>query len=377
MDARKTTIKELEGKKQADFEARKRLLEGLGETLFQRIGSENPFTESVGNTPGGLLTEYRRLHKEIAESAEMIKFLENEILKLKELEKAISEKEAEKSRIDLALAEVHTMLGLALFNDPEYHNDSVIPIQEAETLLGKIDEQETKLNDLEKQEGGILTWLGKNAQMAVSKTILAKHRSSLQRLYRSTGEKFNVNDPEKPLEGEVGELAEKARDLRGQISSLVADLAVLKGERRKIGDSFGSDGSPSRRIQGLEKHITHVKGEFTSVYLRFGSLAAEDGWKEALAAFIKEEDSPALANAEYLKSQVCEYELKIKKIKASIRIDEERNEIEKIKKSIVGQQQKIVLAGEAIANYEKQIAEIESKIEELNVFIQGEHGIEK
>ena len=372
MDERKNNIKDLEGKKHADIEARNRLLECLGEALLQRIGEGEPFTENSGDTPGALLAEYRVLQKEIAESADMIKSLEKEILQLKELEEAISAKEAEKSRLEEELGEAHSRLGKALLEDPDFHDASGLSRRQEESLLAKIDEQEVKLEELEEREGGIFTWLGKNAQIAVSKALLSKNRFALQRVYRSIGEKFSSSVH--ALDGESAEAAGKAMEQREFLSSLNADLAELKGERRKIGDSFGSDGNPSRRIQGLEKRIANVKGQFPGVYLRFGSLATESSGREALASFNREEDGPILEQAEIFASSIAERELEIKKIKAAMKIDDEKAEIEKMKKAISSQQHKISAAEEAIAGLEKHIAETELSIEEMKAFIQEDHG---
>ena len=166
--------------------------------------------------------------------------------------------------------------------------------------------------------------------------------------------------------------AVKASELKTCLSSVAAELSGLKGERRNMGDFFGTEGSPSRHIQGLEKHIAHVKGEFPAVYLRFGSLAAEPAGKEALASVMKEEDSVAVAKADAIKDQIAKRELEIEKIRTAISIDNEKAEIEKMKKAIANQQQKIASANDAISDLEKQIAETGRRIEELKAFIENE-----
>ena len=121
MDERKNAIRDLEDRKQADIEARNQLLENLGETLFRRIGDGNPFSdlesqEGGGENPGAILGEYRRLQKEIADSAGIIKGLEEDIIKLKELEGKIFTREEERSRLEKELEEVYTRLGKALLS---------------------------------------------------------------------------------------------------------------------------------------------------------------------------------------------------------------------------------------------------------------------
>jgi chromosome segregation ATPase len=233
-------------------------------------------------------------------------------LRLKELEEAISAREEEKSKLEQELEEVHAGLGKALLEDPDFLDVTGTAKRQEEALLDRINEHELKLEELEKREGGILAWLGKSAQMTVSKTILAKNRSALKQLYRTTGEKFLFSKPVELLEGESALTAGKVMELRELLTSLSQDLSDLKAERRKIGEIFGAEGSPSRRIHGLEKHIDHVKGNFADVYLRLGSLAVEEKEYALLSSFLVEDDTPVLEKVAFFKSQITQSELENK-----------------------------------------------------------------
>jgi len=375
MENRKSKIKELETKKTSDIKARNKLLEELGNALFARIGEGEPFTDSAD--AAGALAEYRGLQKDIADSEDIIKSLEEEVLKLKELEEAISVREEEKSRLDKEIEEAQVGIGKALFEDPDFHDATGTARRQEENLLAKIEEQESKLEELEKKEGGVFTQLGKNVQMTVSRTLMLKNRSSLRQFYRDAGEKYMAAKPAEPSTGNNTEVFDNALKLNGVLSSLNADLTGLKGERRKIMELFGAEGSPSRRIEGLEKHISHVKGNFPALHLRLGSLAAENTGGETLAALLREEDKGLLENSGLLKTQITEEELDIEKINRSISIDEEKAEIEKLNKAITSQKQKITFAEEAIAGLEKQIAGMEEKIGEHTAFIQENGGIKE
>jgi hypothetical protein len=373
MEDKKSAIRELEKKNRADEDDRRRLLTQLGGTLFERIGEGEPFPEYTGETPGGLLAEYRKMQHEIAESEVTIKSRDANIRRLKDLEEEISGKEAEHSRLGKELEDANIRLGKALLEaSPGGDFDGPLKQQE-EILLEKISEQEIKLNDLERQEGGIISWLGKSAKSAVSKGMLLKHRSALQRLYRGAGEKHISS--ELRLEGEAGAAAEKVNDLKEQLSALAVNLGMLKGERRNIGELFGDGGSPARRIQGQEKHIAHVKGEFPAVCLRLGSLADKSEGTDALSSILNGEDRIVLERTGIIISQIAERELGIKKLTAAIGIDDENAEIEKTKKAIEAQRQKISAAEQAIAGFEKHIAESEQHIGELNTFIQENGGL--
>ena len=368
MDERKNTIKELEEKKRTLSELRSRLFEGLGEALIQRIGEEEPFLENTGDKPGGILTDYRKLQNEISESNEKIKVLEADAQKLKDIEVEISEKESEKFQLSKELEDVNVRLGKALLADPEFEEIAGTYSAQEENFLAKIEEQELKLEELEEKEGGIFAWLGKNAQMAVSRTLLSKYRTSLKRVYHSAGEKLLLSEQGESLDKD---LAAEAYRLCEVLSTLNESLANLKNERRQIGESFGSDGTPARRINGLEKHIAHIKGEFPAVYLRMGSLASEDDGRKALSSFLNEEDQDILDKAEHHRVQIIESESQIKKIKVEISIDKEKAEVEKIRKSILNQKQKITSAESQILDYENQIVECNERIEELEMQIKG------
>ena len=373
MDDRRNIIKDIEEKKRADTDTRNRLLEGLGETLLQRIGEDDPFSSSSEETlPGSILSEYRRLQNELSESNEIIRALNEDILRLKELEEKISVREDEYAELEKELIDIYTQFGKILLEERDDDGSGDYLRQQEGKLIAKIEEQEGKLEELKERDGGIFTWIGKNAQIAVSRTLLQKNRSALQRFYHSTGENFFSNRTADGLAGEAASLASKALELRDIVASLNSDLSVLKIERRKFSDVFGVEGSPSRRIQGLEKHIAHVKGEIPGIFLKFGAHAAESG--DGVSAFLSSEDDPVLERAKLLKFRIAEEELEIEKIKAAISIDDEQAEIEKIKKAILGHRQRIADTEEAISDLEKHISESERRIEELNAFIGGSSG---
>ena len=388
MDDRKNIIRELEDRKKADIETRNRLLEGLGETLLLRIGEWEPFlgssaqAETDGEKPGAVLTEFRKHKKDIAESEENIRAVEAAIKRFGELEESISGKVEEFSRIEKKLEGVYTDLGKELLSSP---NEGTGPSrQQEETCLAKIDELEKKYDELQEKEGNIFTWVGKNAQIAVTKALLIKNRSALQKIYRDLGEKFISGHLEThvPSRQESDaellipdyESAAEAMELRNQLSTLAEDLTEFKTERGKLTEQFGTRGSQSRRIQGLEKRIILNKTKLQGVYFRFGFLAAGCESGGAMSSLIVAEDRPALERAETLKDSIDKNELEIGRIKAAISIDNEKAEIDKMKKAIAGQQQKIAAARDAIADYEKQITESESHIEELEAFIKEDHG---
>jgi len=371
MDERRSKIKDLEAKKASDNTTRNQLIEGLGEAVFKRIGADEPFAADASSSPGFALSEYRKLQKEIDDSNELIKTLEKEVLRLKELEETISAREGEKAKLENELEIVHAGLGKALLEYPDLHDATGAVKRQEEALVDRINEHEMKLEELEKREGGILAWLGKSAQMTVSKTVLMKNRAALKQLYRTTGEKFLFSKTVDMLDGESAITAGKVLELREQLSSLAEDISSLKGERRRIGEIFGAEGSPSRRIHGLEKHIHFVKGKFPELHLRMGLIAVDDREKELISSFITGEDDPALERVAFFESQIALCELEIEKIKTTISIDNEKDAIDKMEKGIKGQRYKITVAEEVIADFEKQIDEAKNRIEDLKKFLEN------
>jgi predicted RNase H-like nuclease (RuvC/YqgF family) len=381
MDDRKTVIKELEEKKRTLTESRNRLLQGLGESLLQRIGDGEPFSNglsaglSAGQAggPGAVLAEYRRMRKEIVDSNGTIKSLELDIVRLKELEEKISAIESEQSLLKGELAQVQVRVGFAILKAPNVSISALFKNQE-EALLAKIEEHEKTLEKLEEQGGGIFNWLGKNARTAVEKALLLKNRSDLEKLYLTAGTEYLSTPMAELSDEEAAKDAEKAQALKERVSSLAEELLSLKEERRKIGGVFGTESSPASRIRGFERRIAQITKEFPAVYLRLGLLAAASGGKDTFASFMNGDDPAVLEKAEALALQIAGEELSIRKINAAIRIDEEKAEIEKLKRAIAAQRQKITAAEDAITSLEEQISETERHIAELETFIQGDHG---
>ena len=374
MDERKTIIKELVNKKRFFAETRNRILEGFGESLLQKIlqkkNENEKFPEFAKDGPGAILDEYQKLQNDIDESTSAINSLELDIIRLKELDEKISSNEKEQALKKDEIEKVYIRFGVILLNAPASSDFAGLLKQQEEILLTRIDEHEKLQRELEEHKGGVFSWFGKNAKVAVEKGIISKSKSDLQKLYRKTGEDYFSTGKVEIPEGEAAEDAKKAYELKGLLSYLVEDMTQLKEERRKIGGGpINIDGSPSQRIQKHQKHITQVKKEFPALHLRLGLLAADAGGKEVFASFISDEDSDILKKADTLASQIEEEELNIKKLNAAITIDKEKAAIDKMGKSIAAQRQKIIEAEQAINSLEKQIAGSEQTILDLENFI--------
>jgi chromosome segregation ATPase len=185
-------------------------------------------------------------------------------------------------------------------------------------------------------------------------------------LYRKAGEKF-VSPENAGLagEGDIASLKEKIDELRQRSSSLSADLAFLRGEKRKLGEALNAGGNPAKRTQGLEKRIAHTEGEIRNVYRSFGAYALDAAWKDFYGSLLTKEDSPVLGRIEKLDESIKDTENHIEKLKAAIAIDEEKAEIAKLNAAIESQRQRISAAEETIAEMRNRITGAENHIEEL------------
>jgi uncharacterized small protein (DUF1192 family) len=261
MDERKYIIKDLEEKKRILADTRNRLLEGLGEALFQRVGEAELFSGGQDGGASAVLAEYRGMQKEIADSSGAIRSLELDILRLKEIEERIATVETEQSLLRDELDQVHTRVGMAVLGASDYNNVSFLLKKQEETLFSKIEEHEKTIEELEEQEGGIINWLGKNARTAVEKALLSKNRSDLEKLYLRAGIEYLSSIFDELPADESAKDTEKALEIKNRVSSLADELLSLREERRKIGGVIGTDSSPAHRIKGLERRIAQIKKE--------------------------------------------------------------------------------------------------------------------
>jgi peptidoglycan hydrolase CwlO-like protein len=250
--------------------------------------------------------------------------------------------------------------------DPAFDDFAASFKGQAGEILDKIDTNEAKLDELEQQKGGFFSWIGKNAQSVVIKTLLLKNRGDLHKIYRAAGEKFISDVMEVENAGaDTRELAEKTKALNTELQDLVGATALLKEEYRALGEAFSGEGNPSRRMYALERQIAGAQGRLTEMRRRFGAYALDAAWKEYFAPVLTEEDRARGEKINLLEASVNEAETGIEKIGIAMTIDAEKAGIEKMKHSIGSRRRKISEAENEIAGLEKDIAGAEKRIEEL------------
>jgi hypothetical protein len=372
MDERKKTIHELEDKKRENWASLNLMLEDLGEILLVRLNGMEGDLPGLAPPLQEDLIEYRRLLKEIADSEAYIKVIEADTSRLKELEEEIAQKEQQNSSRAKELSEYQIRLGKLVMADPAFNGFTEPSKRQAEELIPKISSLEKRLEELEDKNGAnVFTWIGKSAQSMVIRSFLGKSQDNLRRIYEAAGEKMALSGDQEAAGGEALALIRKIEESKKLIQDIGANLGLLRGERRKIGDTFGAEGNPVKRIQGLEKHINHIKEELKGVFRRYGGRTADPSLKESFAPFLREEDLIPLGKAADLRNVIEGTENQIERLKASLAIDDEKTEIEKIKKAIEDHRRRIAASEAAILDLEDHIEESNRRIEELTLLMNG------
>jgi DNA repair exonuclease SbcCD ATPase subunit len=372
MDERQKSIRELEMKKRENQEAQDRLFESLGELLFSRIETNPALVEgkeSGASPPEAELVEYRAVQKEIGDSRDYIKTIENDVQKLKELDGEINLKEKQKAQEKIELSAGYLSFGEIILEQGGNEEALKTYQDQAAALNAAINAMEESLNELvARQEKGVFQWIGKNAQGIMLRSRLQKSWSSLRKLYARAGEKLSAPDSslgETINSGEILSLREKIGDNRVKIASLGTEISLLKAEKRKLGETLGAEGNPQRKIQSLENHILHSGEELRGIYRRFGKAAAGPRGKNCFSALLEEGDNPLLEKAVSLGETIQETEDKIEKLKIAIAIDEGQGEIEKLQRAVEDRRRRIALEEKVISDLEEQIRGVEKHIENL------------
>jgi chromosome segregation ATPase len=369
MDERKKAIRELEDKGREGSHSVNLMLEDLGESLLVRFSGGEAALSPQEDSP--CLTEYRRLLKEIADSEALIETIEADVEHLKEIEEQITRKEQQNLGHTKNLSDSYARLGELVLQEPLFENFSVSYRHQLETLLPKIRSLEERLGEIEdKNDANLLNLIGKNAQRMVIRSFLGKSRENLRRLHQGAGERF-INAGSRDLPGgEISKLLDDIDDGRKFASDTAADLALLREERRRIGDAFGAEGGPVKRVQGLEKHISHIREELRKVYLNFGIQAADPSLGEQFAGSLTEDNRLLLEKIEKGRETLGAYEARIEKLKASLAIDEEKAEIERMNRTIEDHKQRIAAGEKSIADLEGRIETANRHIGELSLIVE-------
>jgi archaellum component FlaC len=298
------------------------------------------------------------------------------------LEEDIEAKELLDSAHSKELTGFYVKMGRLVLEDASLRDFSAPYSRQAEVLLPKVQSLRDRIAGLKDQTEGsnVFTWIGKSAQGMVLRTFLTRAEDDLEHLYRNAGEQFyqRSGDFSDSLSANIAELRTEVVKNRAQAQALSEELSALKEEHRQISGEFSASGGPGRQIQNLRKQISSKKDELGALYLRFGQAAFADdreagtsGSSEAghktLNFLMGEADRVVLDDARRIERSILDKGEEIKKIQASIDIDEELERIEKYRGSIAEKKAWIADAQRSIEEFENKIKDAEKHIEELRL----------
>jgi hypothetical protein len=382
MDDRKKRIGELEHRKREQIVQLDALLVRLGEGVFGRMADAH--TSGIAE-----LDVYQGFQTDIANSQASIQAAEEQILRSKELDQKIDSTEREESDNAKDLAVAYSRLGKLLLdeNSGQYAAFCALYRDQNEALLEKVSSLEERLDKLEKKEGGnVFTWIGKGAQSLVLRSFMTKAQESLEQLRRNVGECYSRDykppeDGGAPAENSgIDGLCAEIEGKRAHSNALSSDIAALKEERREINSSYSAEGGPVKHINTVRNHIADVQNELKALDRRMGAEcasidrndAAQGGAernpaerRQTLDSLLLPQDAEVLENASRIDKIIHDCEEEIKKLEASLAIDDEKVKIEKFRKMIQEKRDKIAKAEQDIADYEEGIRDSEAFIQKL------------
>jgi regulator of replication initiation timing len=370
MDERKLSIRELEEKRGETRENLKRLLGTWGEALLARLDAEN------SDRFPGELGQYRHFLETIALSRGHVRTLEENALRLRNLEKELEARGAAAAEKTGALTDLYARLGkTALSDDGTFAVEASLKAQ-ADDLATRIAARQEQIGELEEgKNANIFSWIGNNTRGALIRSRLSKNLADLDRLHASLGEQiFEALErlPDGPGELPAEDIPAQIRALRQDLAFLEESRGTLRDQRETLRDSLGIEGNTrnfnaAKKIRETEQRIAREQEQLADLCAAFGNQLCElfAGRETGKSDWLQAEDRLILERSRELLGQIAGYGAAIEKLRASLRIDEKRNAIDKMKKSILNHRQRIAASENAISGLEKQIAESNRHIDEL------------
>jgi len=364
MDDRRKRIEDLIKNNHETSSSLDTLLENFGETLYFRTKEMQTNFDDIN--------QYNIYLQNISDSNAKISKIEEKNRRFKELEDAIDAKEQQEKERAKEMAVVYRRLGKTLLENSAYDDYTSLFKEQAGALNTKLESLETRIGELENKEGGnVFTWIGKSAQGLVLKTFLTKAQESQEQLYYNVGERFQGHDSSSEND-EVSVVCAEVDSLRSISRAAADDLSALKDEKRIITASFGIEGNPSKQIQSIKNRIIQINEALANLYKKFGAETSgidEDITPERkyfIDTIVTAEDGETISRAVRLNQSITDNEKAIEKLRASLAIDDEKNKIEKYKRSIEDKKNKISDLQKQISDLDENVRDSEKYIQELD-----------
>jgi hypothetical protein len=354
-----STVRELDAERRRALASRGRTLENLGENLFSRLDF------SVFPAEGN---DYRRYKQEITNSENSITTIREAVVRIRELDEEIAVKKQESADREEELAVILAGLGRELLDgdNPAFSAAR----RQRKLYLSRKETVEEQLQDLEDSpKGGIFTWFGALIKAAVLRSSLKKCGQHLDRICIDAGRTCAVLAKDRT--GESGFSGETALLIRDAVAILRAQeelreaSRLLEGEKRKIGETMGFKGNPSRRIQSLEEQAKKSREELRELYLKLGENAASGN--PALSALLTGEDRIFVEEAGRFEESAGEKAKEIEKIEAVLSIEKEKTGLVKLEKALDERRRKLAEDERDMAAINRKIKEARERIEKLYI----------
>jgi chromosome segregation ATPase len=375
MDERAKSIVAIERKAAGEVARVDGLLRGLGQKLLER---------SQDGEPAGERAVYDGINDEKARLDDALRQIEVDLEEINDINGKIAEAERQNGEVEARLVAIYPNLGklavrdeaFAVFAAP-YKTRIAVVQQKIDALAEQIDGADAGLESRTDARGvsSVFTWVGRNVKTLVSKSALAKSEIALERIYGEVGADFACNRPPAGQMGteETEEAYTSARRYKDERDERSSQIAALRERKRNIQNTFGPDGNANRKKTEIGRRRDHLDRELGDLYLQLGQKAEAPVTRPLFASLFDDEMSEIRGNIAYYRHLIKDYEDQVSSLKASLEIDGEREEIEKFKRSIADQRQRIAAAEAAIAQYDKRIEEANRRIMDLTSEISPNH----
>jgi hypothetical protein len=352
-------IRELDGEKREFLRSRNKVLENLGESLFERLRD--------GAFPGEE-SEYRRFRQEIADSEQTIISIKDALARLKLLDEEINVKTEEKFDRKEELEILLTALGKELLEGNYGLPESFAVNKRQLTLcLSRQESLEERIQDAEDPlRSGIFSRISGGIKTMIFRASLKKCAILLDKIYCEAGAKYldEKKGESEPLELPVlGPLFRDALSLRRVTEELEEALMTLEAEKRKIEASLG--GKASKRIRNLEDQAEKSREGLGELYRKMGENAVLD--HPAVSGILTDQDRTVLEEAGRLRKKADEKIREIEKIEAAISMNKETVELSRLEKAMDRGKNRIAEEERNMADLNRKISETKSRIENLKV----------
>jgi hypothetical protein len=353
----KSRIRELDGEKRALLRSRNKVLENLGESIFERLED--------GAFPGEE-SEYRRFRQEIADSEQTIVSIKDAMARLRLLDEEINVKNEEKFDRKEELEILLSVLGKELLGG-ELPESFAANKKQFALCLSRKESLEEQIQDAEDPaRSGIFSRISGAVKTMIFRASLKKCAALLDKIYVEAGAKYldEKKGENEPLELPVlGPLFRDALSLSRVTEELEEALGTLEGEKRQIQASLG--GKVSGRIQSLEGQAEKSREGLGELYQNMGENAVQN--HPAVSGVLTDQDRAALEEAGRLRKNADEKTREIEKIEAAISMNKEAAELSRLEKAVDRGKSRIAEEEQNMAELNRKISETKTRIENLKV----------